>query len=69
MRSFMNTPDERHAFAIGLCEIIAPWPPRHRSDASARKNIAGEYHYYMFGRAIAVILWLIIAKLVQEAFW
>jgi hypothetical protein len=34
-----------------------------------RKQIASEYHYYMFGRAIGVIAWLIIAKIIQEVFF
>jgi len=34
-----------------------------------RKQITSEYHYYMFGRGIGVVAWLIIAKIIQEAFW
>ena len=59
--TFLSTHEEWHAFVIGFCEVLCPWPPRH--------SINSEYHYYVFGRAMGVIAWLIIAKLVQEAFF
>ena len=34
-----------------------------------RKQIVSEYHYYMFGRAMGIIAWLITAKIIQEAFF
>jgi len=68
--TFLSTHEEWHAFVIGVCEVLCPWPPRHKSmHKDLRKQIASEYHYYMFGRAIGVITWLIIAKIIQEAFW
>jgi len=70
MKSFMNTPDEFHAFVIGLCEVLCPWPPRNQLPIrNSQLTIAEEYHYYLFGRAMGVIAWLIIAKIIQEAFW
>jgi hypothetical protein len=67
---FIDTGEEWHAFAIGFCEVLCPWPPWHRSmHKELRKQITSEYHYYQFGRAIGVIAWLIIAKIIQEAFW
>jgi len=69
-RHFLDTHQEWHAFVIGFCEVICPWPPRHKSmHKELRKQIAFEYHYYMFGRAIGVIAWLVIAKIIQEVFW
>jgi len=65
----MNTPDELHAFVIGLCEILAPWPARYWTFGARLKEIEDEHHYYMFGRAMGVIAWLIIAKIIQEVFW
>jgi len=68
--TFLSTYAEWHASAIGFCEILCPWPPRHKSmHKDLRKQIASEYHYYQFGRAIGVIAWLIIAKIIQEAFF
>jgi len=68
--TFLSTHEEWHAFVIGFCEVLCPWPPRHKSiHKELRKQIASEYHYYMFGRAIGVTAWLIIAKLVHITFW
>jgi len=70
VRHFLDTPEECHAFTNGLCEVLCPWPPRHKSmHKDLLKQIVSEYHYYMFGRAIGVIAWLIIAKIIQEAFF
>jgi hypothetical protein len=33
------------------------------------RTIRSEYHYYVLGRALGVIAWLIIAKIVQELFF
>jgi len=67
---FIDTGEEWHAFVNGFCEVLCPWPPRHKSMCeNLRKQITSEYHYYLFGRAVGVIAWLIIAKIVQEAFW
>ena len=67
MNTLFNTPEERHAFVIGFCEVFCPWPPRFRSQPT--QVFCSEYHYYTFGRALGVIAWLIIAKVIQEAFW
>ena len=70
LSTFLSTPEEWHAFVEGLCEVLCPWPPQHKSvHKELRKQIASEYHYYMFGRAIGVIAWLIIAKIIKEAFF
>jgi hypothetical protein len=68
--TFLSTHQEWHAFVFGFCEVLCPWPPRHKSmRENLRKQITAEYHYYMFGRAMGVIAWLIIAKIIQEAFF
>jgi len=76
LKTFMNSPDELHAFVIGFCEVLCPWPPRlgmlkKKADCHCERSeaISKEYHYYLFGRGMAVIAWLIIAKIIQEAFW
>jgi hypothetical protein len=68
--TFLSTYQEWHACGIGFCEVLCPWPSRHKPmHKELRKQIASEYHYYMFGRAIGVIAWLIIAKIIQEVFF
>jgi len=70
LSAFLDTYQEWHAFVEGLCEVLCPWPPRYKSvHKKLLKQIASEYHYYMFGRALAVIAWLIIAKLIHIVFW
>ena len=64
--TFLSTHEEWHAFVEGLSEVLCPWPPRH--SINSIDSINSEYHYYMFGRVIGVIAWLIIAKIIQEAF-
>ena len=62
--SFLSTREEWHALVIGFCEVLCPWPPRHRSRyRELGEQIVSEYHYYMFGRAIGVIGWLISLRL------
>jgi hypothetical protein len=69
--TFLSTYDEWHAFVNGFCEVLCPWPPRCHCDPerSEGEAISAEYHYYMFGRALAVIAWLIIAVIIKEAFF
>ena len=67
--TFLSTHEEWHAFATGFCEVLCPWPPRHKTSDQNAKDIADEHHYYMFGRALGVIAWLVIAKIIQEAFF
>ncbi len=73
----MDTPEELHAFVTGISEVLCPLPPWFTPPTRVPKNeddypdkvILKEYHYYLFGRAMGVIAWLIIAKLIQIAFW
>ncbi len=73
--TFLSTHEEWHAFVIGFCEVLCPWPPRVRipspsmGEGEGEGGLASEYHYYLFGRAIGVIAWLIIAKIIQAVFW
>jgi len=79
LTAFLDCYQEWHAFVQGFCEVLCPWPPRVRLRApspvqdatgdSLLQEIKDEHHYYMFGRALGVIAWLIIAKIIQEAFW
>jgi len=65
--TFLSTHEEWHVFVIGFCEVLCPWPPRCHCERS--EAISADYHYYMFGRALGVIAWLIIAKIIKEAFF
>jgi hypothetical protein len=69
-KSFMNTAAEWHSFWIGFFEILCPCPANRRHcEERSDEAISEEYHYYLFGRGMAVIAWLIIAKLIQAIFW
>jgi hypothetical protein len=65
---------EWHAFVIGFCEVLCPWPPRFKLVSQDITNqVADEYHYYLFGRTIGVITWLGIAlgiaTIIKEVFF
>ena len=61
---------EGHAFLIGICEVICPWKPRWDMpvDYQANGNPLEEYHYYMFGRAMGIVVWLIIGVIIK-VYW
>ena len=67
LKELFSTGEEWHAFLIGLFEILCPWPPYHSINST--NSINSEYHYYLGGRAIAVIAWIAIAKLIQVVFF
>jgi hypothetical protein len=67
LKELFSTSEEFHAFLIGFFEILCPWPPRH--SINSINPINSEYHYYLGGRAMAVLAWLAIAKLIQVVFF
>ena len=69
LSAFLDSYQEWHALVEGLCEVLCPWPARHKLSRTLLHDLRGDHHYYMFGRALGVIAWLIIAKLVHIAFW
>ena len=69
IRHFLDTHQEWHALVIGFCEVLCPWPARYQPSEKLLNDLKGEHHYYVFGRAMGVIAWLIIAKIIQEAFF
>ena len=70
LRRFLDTAREVHALTQGFCEVLCPWPPRHRLMSRQKaKEVQDEHHYYMLGRALAILAWLIIAKIIHEAFF
>jgi hypothetical protein len=66
--AFIDCYEEWHALVEGFCEVLCPWPARHKISRKLSNDLRGDHHYYLFGRALGVIAWLIIAKLVHIAF-
>jgi hypothetical protein len=69
LSTFLDSYQEWHALVEGLFEVLCPWPARHEISRKLSNDLRGEHHYYMFGRALGVITWLIIAKIIQGAFF
>jgi hypothetical protein len=67
--AFLSCYQEWHALVEGFCEVLCPWPPKHEPSEELLTDLKGDHHYYMFGRALGVIAWLGIAKLIQEVFF
>jgi hypothetical protein len=72
LKTFLNSPDELHAFIIGFFEVLCPWKPRYSMPLEYPSHLKGEYHYYLTGRGIGftALLLIIIAlcKLVEVLF-
>lgn len=67
IKEFLSTPDEVHALVIGLAEVVCPWPPLHRILSwDYADRLRKEYHYYVTGRALGVLVWLGIAALIKR---
>ena len=67
--TFLSTHQEWHAFIFGLTEVLCPWPPRHKQmKASLKKEITDEHHYYMCGRAAAILAWITICCVIGAVF-
>lgn len=61
---------EWHALVQGFCEVMCPWPPRHKDMTDDLKGeITNEHHYYMSGRALGIPAWIGIAALVRHIFF
>jgi len=57
-KEFLNDYKEFHALVIGLCEILCPWPPRYEISDKLLTELDGEFHYFVFGRALGVLAWI-----------
>lgn len=69
-REFMDTCEELHAFTHGLCEVVCPWSPYRKAMAEERaKELEAEYHYYLLGRAVGVLVWLGLAAAIKGIFF
>lgn len=51
-REFLSTPDEWHAFWVGVFEVMCPWRPRISAATAQLAYLEKEYHYYLLGRAV-----------------
>lgn len=60
LRTLLSTPEEWHAFVIGYFETVCPWPAVRPICKESEKQIKGEYHYYVAGRALGAIALLFI---------
>jgi len=48
---------EWHAFTQGLCEVMCPWPPRHKTmTKKLREEVESEHHYYVAGRVVGAVV-------------
>lgn len=56
--SFLDTAEEWHSFVVGFCEVMCPWAPRLKYPKKELKYIKGEWHYYLLGRSMGMLLWL-----------
>lgn len=69
-KEFMDEPGEFHAFVIGWCEIICPWPAYFKGMPTQESaDLKAEYHYYVFGRATGVYTWLVLAYIIKLLFF
>lgn len=69
MKTLFSTPDERHSFVIGLCELLPPWPPHHPLHLRQELTcIVNEHHYYVFGRTCSFLLLITICSLLVIAY-
>lgn len=67
--NFLDTPAEWHALCQGAAETLAPWPPRHPGmHPDLYQDIANEHHYYVTGRALGVLAWLLFIFVVCLTF-
>ena len=69
LRNFFDSHQEWHAFVEGFCEVLCPWPARYEPSRELLNELRSEHHYYVFGRAIGIIAWLIIAIIIKAEFF
>lgn len=60
MKTLFDTPEEIHAFNIGLAEGFNYIPPRFQPTLETIEMIEWEYHYYSVGRAIGFLINLFV---------
>lgn len=72
LKTSLPSPREGHALLIGLFEVLCPWRPCLPICSKSKRELRGEYHYYLGGRVagfVALVLLLLgIAKFILEVF-
>ncbi len=53
--TFMNTPEEWHAFVEGFSESFCFWKARIEPSEELLNDIKNDHHYYVFGRVVGFI--------------
>jgi hypothetical protein len=61
-KTFLNTPEEWHALAIGFFEVLCPWPARTWLSGPSLESLLKEYHYYMTGRGLGFVAFLFLLR-------
>ncbi len=70
IKDLWPTHQEWHATVQGFCEVLCPWPPRHKTmSRQLQKQLQSEHHYYMWGRALAILAWLTVSCVIKEVFF
>jgi len=73
IKAFLDVYQEWHAFVEGLCEVLCPWPAKHKLTGQLLDDLQADHHYYVFGRAMGVIVPIlsgfIIATIIKEVFF
>lgn len=65
-KEFLNVYQEWHALVEGVCEVVCPWRACYEPSEELLNDIKNEHHYYMAGRALGILVWLGIIKIVKE---
>ena len=66
IKEFMNDYKEWHAFVEGFCEAFYPEKAEHELTGALAEDLAGEHHYYVFGRVVGYIAHILFHKLVGK---
>ena len=66
LNNFLDTPEEWHALVIGFCEVLCLGTHKQPMPSKELEYIKGEWHYYMFGRALGVLCWIGFVALIKS---
>ena len=69
LSAFLDCYQEWHTLVEGFCEVLCPWPAKHKLSGKLLDDLIAEHHYYMLGRALGVGGWLVICCIVKEVFF
>ena len=69
LSAFLDCYQEWHALVEGLCEVLCPWPARYQPSDELLNDLKADHHYYVSGRALGIIAWLVIAIIIKVVFF